>query len=267
MTKPLLLVPLLFAACSFPRFTASKTVDKEVPADTAAKLLCETHNGDIEITGEPGRESISLTAVIQVRGFTQQEADDKRALVDVGHTLDGQTLEIFGDYDKAQFDHVRPSFSYVMRVPVRLALELVTHNGNVRAEGTSGALSIETHNGSVHGRVDHTQAHVVSHNGSIELELAKVGDVEADVTTHNGRIEIAVPRDASAWIDAQTHNGSITGPDGMSDVESSKRRLRGRIGGADTKGSMQLTTHNGSIEIVQGRQTQDHQQQGHQKPN
>ncbi|MFK7738994.1 MAG: DUF4097 domain-containing protein [Planctomycetota bacterium] len=249
MQKLLLALPLLSVACSYPRFYADKTIEQQLPLAAASQLSCTTHNGNIEVTGEPGLDHIELRADIRVRGHTQEEADDRLGLVSVGHKIDGDTVKIFREYDRKEFRINSPTFTFTLRVPERLAMQLLTHNGNVQVSGTRGALTAESHNGDIQGSVRHQRARLETHNGEIDVQIAASGDLDARIESHNGGIEIAVPEDAAGWIEASTHNGSISGPDGVEDTESARSRFRGRLGPAATEGVLRIETHNGSISV------------------
>lgn len=252
MQKLLLLVPLLSVACSYPRFTASKTVEAEVPVEQALALQCKTHNGNITITRGESRDTIHLHTIMKVRGHTQDEADDNLRLLSVAHEFDGDTLKIYGKYPRPDLNNRSPSFTYTMQVPEHLALRLLTHNGNVKTEGTTGAVRIETHNGDVIGAVQNEKLWVETHNGEIGLSIDADADLDGRVVSHNGDIDITVGSDAHCWLEVFTHNGHIDPPGTIHDANIKKRSMRCRLGEASTDGRLYVKTHNGDIEVASG---------------
>jgi DUF4097 and DUF4098 domain-containing protein YvlB len=252
MRTALLFVPLLTVACSYPRFTASKTVEAEVPLEQAIALHCKTHNGDITITRGDASDTIQLHTVMKVRGHTQEEADDNLRLLSVAHEVHGETLKIYGKYPRPDLNNRSPSFTYTMKVPEHLALTLLTHNGNVRTDGTTGALRVETHNGDVIGAVQNQKVWVETHNGEVELAIDSGADLDGRIVSHNGDIDVVVSADARCWLEAATHNGHIDPPATIHDADIKRRSLRCRLGEANTDGRLFLKTHNGDIEVASG---------------
>ncbi len=249
MHKTLLLVSLFGAACSYPRYVATKVVELQLPVEAAARLHCETHNGDIKIRRGATSETIAVRAEMSVRGFTQEEADANLHLLSVGQARDGDRLKLFGAYPRSELRNRSPSFAFTLQVPEAMALELVTHNGDVETRGTSGALSVETHNGDIEGAVASPKVRVRTHNGDVDLEIESDGALDGSLTTHNGNVRLSLAGGAHGWLEAVTHNGSISPPDGMHEATVRRRSVRGRIGEAATDGRLRVETHNGSVVV------------------
>jgi len=252
MRKALLLLPLLSVACSYPAFTASKTVDVQVPIEQAIKLHCRTHNGDITITRGDSSDTIQMRTVMKVRGHTQSEADDNLRLLSIAHEHHGDTLKIYGSYPRPELNNRSPSFTYTMQVPEHLALSLESHNGDIRTDSTTGAVRIETHNGDVVSAVQNEKFWVSTHNGEVDVAVAADTDLDGRVVSHNGDINVSVSKDARCWLEVFTHNGHIDPPSRIHDATIKKRSLRCRIGEASTDGRLFVKTHNGDIEVEGG---------------
>ena len=250
MQTPLLLVlPLFAVACSYPRFVANKTVELDVPLAQAIKLNCTTHNGSITVMRGESSDTIHVQAEMQVRGHTQGEADDNLLLLSVGQEVDGDTLRIFGDYPRPTLSNSSPSFTFKMQVPEHLALDLTSHNGDLTAQGTTGALRLETHNGRIDGATSNKQTWAETHNGDIHLAMHSNEDLDGAVTSHNGDIKIQVSDDAKCWLNIATHNGRIQTPNSIHDATINRRSVRCGIGEGETEGKLKVVTHNGDVVV------------------
>jgi hypothetical protein len=246
MQKSLLAV-LLAAACASPRYSASKLVELDVPLDQAERLRCTTHNGGITVSSGADTDTISLRAKMSVRGHTQHEADANLELLTIGQSRDGDELRIYGQFPRDELRNMSPSFAFTMAVPEHLALTLRTHNGNVRTNGTSGALSVGTHNGGVQGSVANPQVNISTHNGGVELAITAPGELEGSITTHNGSVRVDLHEEACGWLVARTHNGHIKAPKHAREVSQSRRSLRCRVGDDTSDSTLKVRTHNGSV--------------------
>lgn len=250
---PRILFPvLLAAACAYPRYTASKVVELEVPLEQAEALRCTTHNGGIVVTAGGAADSIAVRVDLSVRGHSEDDARANLELLSIGQHRNGDELSLYGDCPRDALRGMSPSFAFTMTVPEKLALTLLTHNGSVRTAGTRGALEVETHNGSVDCSVANPGVEITTHNGSVALAVTAPGELDGSITTHNGSVLVTLDEDASGWITAHTHNGSITPPANARDVTSSRRSLRCCVGDASSNGSLQVETHNGRIVLRTG---------------
>jgi DUF4097 and DUF4098 domain-containing protein YvlB len=253
MQKLLLLVPLFAVACTYPRFVASKTVEVDVPLAQAAELDCKTHNGNIKVTRGESDDSIHVVAKMRVRGHTQEEADRNLELLSVGQSHDGNTLRIFGEYPRSTMNNRSPSFTFTMQVPEHVALDLESHNGDIISQGTTGPVRIETHNGDVRGTSRNKSTRIETHNGEVKMSMQSHEDLDGRITSHNGNIVIEVSDQARCWLEAVTHNGRIKTPSTIHDATISRRKVRCRLGEAETDGRVFVKTHNGNIVVRDGQ--------------
>jgi DUF4097 and DUF4098 domain-containing protein YvlB len=245
MRTSLFLVPL-FAACTYPRYVATKTVEYAIPATSTTNLLCQTHNGNITVTGESNTSQIAVHAELSVRGYTQDEADANLHLVEVGREQEGGTLRLFVKYP-SDISDCSPSGSFVLGVPRDLACGLESHNGRLCLRGTRGNARLETQNGSIEATVEGPEVETTTHNGNIRLALAGSDPIKAKVLSHNGSIEMSLPENIGTMLDASTHNGRVVGPERVVAATYGRSSLRGRIG--DGTGSLTVSTHNGNVRI------------------
>lgn len=243
---PLVAVALLTSACSYPRFQARKTVELTLPAASVSRLQCTSHNGEIAIDGDPVATDVVLKVEMSVRGHSQEEADTNLDLLEVGQEEAGGQLKLWGKYPAGLLNNLSPSFAFTMTVPAQMELQLRSHNGDLIARGTKGAIRLETHNGSINANVSAAKVEVETHNGAVELDLAGSGPLDGTITSHNGGIRVGIGQHG-ATIEAATHNGSIRAGEGIVAASVTRNRLRGTIG--DGSGRLAITTHNGSVTI------------------
>lgn len=244
MPRPLIVVPLLLAACTSPQFLASKVIELQLPVAGVGQLDCTTHNGDIEVTAGDAVDTIRLRAELKVRGYTQAEADENLNLMSVVHEQAGDVLKVRGEWPRGELMNRSPSFRFTVTVPARLGLALETHNGDVETSGTEGPLTVTSHNGDIVGNVRSPDVHANTHNGDITLSIGE-GVLDGEVTTHNGSIVITLGEQPNGWLEASTHNGRIAPPARSADATIERRSLRCRLGNGD--GKLSVTSHNGDI--------------------
>lgn len=249
--RPTNCLPLLFLlavpACSSPRFAAKKSVVFDAPATALQRLECTSHNGRIEVVGDPDATTVSVRAELSVRGHTPEEAEFNLSQLEVGQETDGGTLRVAGRWPREALSRNSPSFAFTITMPARLELALVSHNGGLRAIDVAGATQATTHNGDVEWRGRSRQLALESHNGDIRAEFAADGEVRAEVSTHNGDVTVSFPGAVDATFQARTHNGSTSDGGRLADASVARGQLSGRLGAG--AGRIVVTTHNGDVTI------------------
>jgi hypothetical protein len=247
MRQLLLLVPVLAAGCAYPGFKASRVVELAIPAHALRELACDSHNGDIRVTGDASGDEIALRAELSVRGFTQAEADANLHLLEIGREEKDGVLRVWGKYPTGELINRSPSFTFVVKVPPRFAVRLESHNGDVVATGIDGAAAMTTHNGDIGGSLRGSPVAVTTHNGDIEVQLGHAGAVDAKLHSHNGDIDVALAQGLGARIEASTHNGKITPPAVLTEAVVRRRSLTAKFG--DGAGKLVVDTQNGDVTI------------------
>ncbi|MFI9588270.1 hypothetical protein ACIHCQ_42295 [Streptomyces sp. NPDC052236] len=108
------------------------------------------------------------------------------------------------------------------------ALDLDTHNGNVRA-GILGRVKVRGHNGDNDIAAVQEWADIETHNGNTYVR--SYGGGAARLITHNGNVELSAARSASGRIEARSHNGNIRlrGVSGRSDLDVVTNTRHGHI--------------------------------------
>ena len=249
--RALPLSALLLAGCAYPTFVSSKVIELTIPATSLTAIDCTSHNGDIVVNGDPATVEVALRAELSVRGYSQGEADANLLLLSLGKDFADGKLKIYGKYDSRQLNNMSPCFAFTLKVPQEVALNLESHNGDIRANGTRGTVAFESHNGDIIADATTSQVRAETHNGLVRIDLATDladdGKLDGEITSHNGDIVVSLADGIGTSLTASTHNGSITPPRLLQDAVIKKRSLRCKIG--DGKGSLQITTHNGDVQI------------------
>ena len=138
---------------------------------------------------------------------------------------------------------------FVVKVPARVRLYARTVNGAVDASGLSADADAETVNGSVKIQTSGV-ARAQTVNGSVQVSMGRADwSSDLEIKTVNGSIRVTLPATAGTTVDAETVNGRIVSDFQISDGTTTRRRLKGTIGGGGR--AMALETVNGSIHIGQ----------------
>ncbi len=244
----LTLLFLLPAACgTYPQFVARRTLQFEVPAAEIRGLSCTSHNGGVEVRGEPGRTAIAVAVTLSVRGQTQEEADANLQRLDVARETKDGVLSLAGVQPEGLPMHCSPSFGFVVTAPRQIAVVAKSHNGSIEVVGTAGELDLLTHNGEVTADAHSGKVAIVSYNGDVTVTARGAEPVHGSIETHNGSIELAIPEGAGAKVAAATHNGSIEVAAPARLVEGGKRSAEAVYG--DGRGALRATTHNGDVTL------------------
>jgi hypothetical protein len=243
-STPLLLFAL--TACNVPAFVAQRQRELREPATGLLSLSCRTDNGGIEVRGVAGADAIAIRVVMQARGDSRAEADANVAKLDVAVERHGAELALRGVWPDELDEDCSPSFAFTIEVPPELALQLVSHNGGLRAFDVSGDLHAGTHNGRIEARTGAGTVDLESHNGPIELQLDGTGPVRGHVRSHNGAVAVDLGGRAAEVL-ASTHNGTIAVARPEVETDRSDNSVLLRVGGGGSE--LQLITHNGDVTV------------------
>lgn len=241
-----LFLPFLAACSIYPRFVASKVIETEIPAGSLQQLACESHNGDITVTGA-ATDTITLRVEMSVRGITQAEADSNLHLLELGREQQGDRLRLYGKYPPNELDNRSPSFTFTLTAPARLVLQLESHNGDIVARKVDGTVAAVTHNGRIRAELASTAVALKTHNGDVQLQLDGQGPLDGTVESHNGGVDVSFASGRTTAIAASTHNGRITANGPVRVLASGKGSLQGQVG--DGGGKLTVTTHNGDVTL------------------
>lgn len=248
-------------------WTAAETEQRTLVTAGLHALEARTHNGHIKFSGQPADTS-EATVTITKKAGGRTAADAQAAL---------EALEVFVEPVGADGQRIgwrwrgvkrlswRASVSFDIIAPGNLNLDAQTHNGAIGVVGLTGELRVVTHNGGINvasgggelyaethnGRIEATyagnKATLLTHNGGVKADLAGCEALDASVETHNGSVELVIGESFSADVNCRTHNGSIRCDAPITNAHVTRRQLSGTIG--DGRGSLDVTTHNGSVRI------------------
>lgn len=242
---PLLALLLLAPCCALPEHEAVGVQEFAVPAAALSALQVISHNGAISVAGTPAAQEVQVRVEIRVRGWSEAEARDNLARLEVSREQREGTLILAGKVPEDLDETCSPSFSFAVTAPDRLAARLDSHNGDVTVRGLAGALAVATHNGGVEVRAEPPRLTVATHNGTVVAELGGAGDLSGAITTHNGSVSVAIDRQRSVTVDAATHNGATAAAADYRVERRGEDSLRAVLGSG--AGRLQVTTHNGSV--------------------
>lgn len=252
---PLLLALPLFASCAclcvscdMPAFESKREVRRSESADGLRRLVCESHNGGIEVRGSASAATVEIRAELSARGDTQKEADENCALLDVTVERRGADLVVAGRSPEGFDWRLQPSFTFVVEVPMAFAAELTSHNGGLRVDGTTGDVRATTHNGGVEVEAGMREVAIESHNGRVVLAATGEGPLSGSVLTHNGGIDLRLGSRACT-VEASTNNGSVSARGGRV-IQKGDDDLVVEAGQGG--GKLVATTHNGSVSVTVG---------------
>jgi DUF4097 and DUF4098 domain-containing protein YvlB len=199
------------------------SVEESRPLAAGGEFSLQNTNGTVTITAwdEP-RVLIEAT----------KAASSERALKELEVVVEGEgnRVTVKTVYPRPRWLGGAGKVDYRVSLPRSARVTVKNVNGKVEVDGVDGRLQASTVNGSLE----------VGHGG---------GEIEASTT--NGSVRLTLPRDARADLSAHTVNGSIHCEFDLTERNrSSRRRLKGRIGGGGAR--FELRTVNGSVNVEEG---------------
>src|SRR5262245_61136332 len=208
-------------------------------------------NGGVEIEGW-NRDSIAITARIQVNARTQADADAIARDLQI-EAANGRVRVIGGRGPSGR--HQNWGVVFIMRVPRRTDLTLATENGPLSVSNVAGTMDLQTQNGplSLYGVAG--DVHASAQNGPLSVELvgAKWEGAGLDAETQNGPAELQIPDNYNAKIEFGTVNGPMDV--GFPMTVTISGRVKDRI--STTLGSggppIRVVTTNGPMTVRRGR--------------
>jgi DUF4097 and DUF4098 domain-containing protein YvlB len=252
LAAPLLAASLASTGCDIVtadlRAEESAQWQKTYQLDPKGRVEISNVNGKISVEPSTGN-TVDVRAIRKARGATSESA--KAALERVSIVEDVTSSRI-----RIETKHARTSgfmtgsaqVEYIVRVPAGADVKFSTVNGGVEVTGLDGHVVAETTNGGVTTRDVAGQLEASTTNGGLDIDLRRMPEGGVKLECVNGGISVRIPRDAKATINASVVNGGIdTGGLSIDSVESSRRRLDGRLNGGGPR--LDVNGVNGGISL------------------
>jgi DUF4097 and DUF4098 domain-containing protein YvlB len=224
-------------------FPAAEKFSQTYAVSAQAELSLNNINGSVEIVAWDKNE-------IAVDAEKRAANSDDLAKIHIDVDASPTRVEIKTNHDRTRwfFNNVNGSVHYTIHVPATLALcNIHVVNSTITIDDVHGQIKAHTVNGGVHVTGITTFAELNTVNGNIDATLAPdKADQVVTASTVNGSCRLSLPVTLAATIHGQTVNGNIKCALTLTDLESSRRSIDGRIGAGD-KGKIDVSTVNGGI--------------------
>jgi len=159
------------------------------------------------------------------------------------------------------------SVSYEIKVPFGILVnDILTSNGKISLQGTTGNSILKTSNGKIfvrnvdgiinaktsNGKISILETkgiiQALTSNGKIEVELPDIIEQDIDISTSNGAIKIYLSPETNAELEMKTSNGKIS----LNDIKLvvskiSSTHVKGELGNGGNR--INIRTSNGSINL------------------
>lgn len=231
-----------------PRLFAGETFTEELQIANHMGIRLEAVNGDIEIEGRDGTDSITVIA---------QKWAESYNLIDAEVNPNEVEILITDQIDEILIQTLQPGYrqgnkyivDYHIIIPNHLLIDVSFSNGYVGVTEAQNRLTVDGGNGNVF--LSDISADVVVNlsNGSIDGTIALPVEGEIRMSTDNGNIDLSIPTSTSAEIFASVTNGSVKTSNLQIDtaVQNAKSVI-GTLSLGD--GVINLDTINGNINVI-----------------
>ncbi len=229
-------------------YYADKTFSDQVTVEGHTRFRLEAVNGRIEIAGEPGGDTVIVTAHLRAGSDSLDDALEGLDLLDVQITSSNEVINVQTlQPNNAQGRHY--VVDYAITIPVDLEIEMNHVNGNVTIEAMQNTVSVDGVNGNVDLSDIFGDATATVDNGSIKAEITLPLDGSIRLSNANGDIDLRIPRTTSAELSALVDSGTITWDQlDLTDILQTEHSLSGTLG--DGAGVIDLETINGDIRMT-----------------
>jgi len=229
-------------------FFVQKTFSQNVIIAGHTNLWLDGVNGEVEIIGQPGGNSVQMTASARVGSDT---------FLDAQAGLDQLEVSLKSENGEIAIQTIQPGnigsrqyiVDYTITVPSDLAVNVSLVNGHVTVHDIGNSIYIVLENGNVDFTDIYGDATASVDNGSIGGTVTLLPGGEVVLSTVNGDIDLNIPASTSAEIFAQVGNGTISRDNiNLTDVTSTSKSLQGTLGNGS--GLIDLETVNGNIDLT-----------------
>jgi DUF4097 and DUF4098 domain-containing protein YvlB len=229
-------------------FFANKTFSQNVNIAGHTDLWLDGVNGEIEITGQPGGNSVTVTVNAKVGSDTYADALVGLGLLEVSLTdgsgeISVQTVQPGNNLSRQYI------VDYTITVPDDLSVNVSLVNGHVTVNDMVNSIFIVLENGDVNFSNIYGDATVSMDSGSFYGTMSLLTNGEAIISTTNGDIDLHIPTDTSAEFFGLLDNGTINWNNlDLANIQSTSKSLQGTLGNGS--GLIDLKTVNGNIDIT-----------------
>jgi hypothetical protein len=230
-------------------FIVDGSFSENVPVSGHSRIRLDAVNGEIEITGQPGATSVTVTAELIVgSNVSRMDADTGLNQLDV-IVADGSDEIFVQTQQPKNLDGRRYIVNYAITVPSDLAVDVTQVNGHVTVSDIESSLFTELGNGNVYLSDIFGYATVSVGRGSVDGTVTLPPGGEIMISTGNGDIDLRIPASTSADLSALVEFGAITWDNlDLRNAVHTNRSLTGTLG--DGAGLIDLDTKNGNIDVT-----------------
>jgi hypothetical protein len=247
--KTILRLLAVFACLATPalatRYAESEKSSQSYPLAAHGTLRLSNVNGAVDVVVWDKNEVLVET---EKRAATTEDL----ARIHIVFDAQPDRLVVKTDHEKTGFfgTSVRGEVLYHLKVPAGISIEKVSVvNSAVTVQDVRGSVVLETVNGSIRASGLGADAKLETVNGSIHAAFAAVSASQRITAgSVNGACELTLPAGAGAHVELSTLNGSTHCDFPVTIEKSSRRTLRGTIGGGGA--TVKADTVNGSIRLV-----------------
>lgn len=219
--------------------------DRMYPLRQGGSFALTNVNGGVRIEGWD-REQVEVKAV---KTALHQNDDLNRVQIEVQD--DGAQLDVNTRYPSGS--GVQVTVEYEIHVPYRLRWAAVnTVNGNVHAQGITGAGTLDSVNGDVEVVDSEGRFSGITTNGDVRMQLRSVPQgAPVSLRTINGSVELSVPQGTNMDVRVVNRNGDFRSDFPLATLGTyTSSRFSGRLGSGG--GEVFMGTVNGAIRLVNG---------------
>jgi DUF4097 and DUF4098 domain-containing protein YvlB len=215
-----------------------------VAADGQFEL--ENTNGSIEVEPATGTQ-LEVRAERIAKAATEEAARELLKQVEIVVDATDRRVSVRTKYPKG-WNRGGSEVRYWVKVPAALTVKVENTNGKIQLTNLAGSVTASTTNGGIAGDGLSGPVRASTTNGGVNIEMNAVHSGGVELSTTNGGVSLKLPASAKADVSAACTNGGIsTSGLSLETVESSRRRLEGRLNGGGPR--VRLETTNGGIRL------------------
>lgn len=231
-------------------------VNHQYSAQNVMALRVRDDSGNIRVLAARDTNEIALSAEKLIEG-KQPDTELQTYLARVQPTahLEGDTLVVQADYPREEFAHrhLNVSINYVIVVPQRLMLDLLSHSGNIEAKGAKGNAKLHSDSGNViltdaAGTIEATSA-----SGNVVLKGATAkGVLKLHSDSGNVHAEDVLASDSALKVTMNSDSGNVEfeGDADALDLSADSGNVIGKVTGTHSLSHANLHTSSGNVALT-----------------